>query len=115
MDWTATILAAGGAKSAMAFPLDGIDMMPICTGKEGTKDRTFYWRTSQRRNQKAIRDGNWKYLQDEKGEYLFDVSKDQAEKNDLKEKHKDVFDRLKMKFGEWEKTVLPPGESLLDK
>lgn len=115
MDWTATILAAGGAKSATAFPLDGIDMMPICTGKEGTKDRTFYWRTSQRRKQKAIRDGNWKYLQDEKGEYLFDVSKDQAEKNDLKEKHKDVFDRLKLKFGEWEKTVLPPGESLLDK
>ena len=111
MDWTATILSAGGAKAPIAFPLDGIDMLPICTGKAKVIDRTFYWKRFQANKQKAIRDGQWKYLQDEKGEYLFDLANDQPEKNDVKEKHKDIFDRLKKKYADWEKTLLQPDEN----
>ncbi len=108
MDWTATILQAGGAKADKAFPLDGIDLMPILTGKEKEVDRTLYWRIFQRRKQQAIRDGKWKYLRDEKGEYLFDLSVDQAEKNDLKLKEEKTFEMMKEKFDKWEKTVLKP-------
>jgi arylsulfatase A-like enzyme len=108
MDWTATILKAGGAKADKNFPLDGIDLMPILTGKENTIERTFYWRIYQRTKHKAIRDGKWKYLQDEKGEYLFDLSTDQVEKNDLKLKEQKRFNALKEKFDSWEKTVLQP-------
>ena len=32
--------------------------------------------------------GNWKYLQDEKGEYLFNLVADQEEKNELKQSRK---------------------------
>jgi arylsulfatase A-like enzyme len=67
MDWTATILSAAGAKAAINFPLDGIDLLPILTGRKKNIERTFYWRTFQRNKQKAIRAGVWKYLQDEKG------------------------------------------------
>lgn len=108
MDWTATILKAGGAKADKDFPLDGIDLMPILTGKKNSVDRTLYWRTFQRIKQEAIRDGKWKYLQDEKGEYLFDLSTDQQEKNDLKLKEEKRFKKMKEMFGEWEKTVLKP-------
>jgi arylsulfatase A-like enzyme len=108
MDWTATILNAGGAKADEAFPLDGIDLMPILTGKEKVIDRTLYWRTFQRTKHKAIRDGKWKYLQDEKGEYLFDLSTDQKEKNDLKLKENERFKVLKEKYDNWEKTMLRP-------
>jgi arylsulfatase A-like enzyme len=108
MDWTATIIKAGGAKPHRDFPLDGIDLMPILTGKKDNLDRTLYWRIAQRSKQKAIRDGNWKYLQDEKGEYLFNLSTDQAEKTDLKGKEEVIFNRLKKKYAEWEKTVLQP-------
>ena len=111
MDWTATILSAGGAKTPASFPLDGIDLMPIITGSKQPIDRTFYWKRFQGNKQKAMRDGNWKYLQDEKGEYLFDLVNDQAEKKDVKETHKDIFDRLKKKYQEWEKTLLQPDES----
>ena len=107
MDWTATILSAGGAKAHTDFPLDGIDLMPILTGKKNV-ERTIYWRTFQRAKQKAIRMGEWKYLQDAKGEYLFNLAADQAEKNDLKEKHQDIFNTLKKKYADWEKTMLPP-------
>ena len=108
MDWTATILKAGGAKADKDFPLDGIDLMPILTGKENTIDRTLYWRIFQRTKHKAIRDGKWKYLQDEKGEYLFDLSTDQQEKNDLKLKEQERFDKMKEKLDQWEKTILRP-------
>jgi arylsulfatase A-like enzyme len=108
MDWTATILAAAGAKSHPDFPLDGIDLMPVMTGKQKGTDRTFYWRNFQRNQQKAIRDGNWKYLQDKDGEYLFNMAADPGEKNDLKEKEPAIFERLKNKYADWEKSVLVP-------
>lgn len=108
MDWTATILALAKAKADPNFPLDGIDLMPFCTSEKNLATRTLYWRMFQRNQQKAIRDGNWKYLKDEKGEYLFDLVTDASEKNDLKEKEKKIFEQLKQKYGEWEKTVLEP-------
>jgi arylsulfatase A-like enzyme len=107
MDWSATILSAGGAKPHSNFPLDGIDLMPVVTQNK-IEERTIYWRTFQREKQKAIRIGKWKYLQDAKGEYLFDLDEDQMEKNDLKEKYPDVFTRLKKVYADWEKTVLEP-------
>lgn len=108
MDWTKTILSAGGAKAHKDHPLDGIDLMPVLTGKKKKIERTFYWRTIQRSKQKAIREGNWKYLQDEKGEYLFDLLSDPGEKNDMKAKKEVIFSRLKQKLADWEKTVLQP-------
>ena len=48
MDWTATILALAKAKADPAFPLDGIDLMRVCTGKKKILKRTFYWRVTQR-------------------------------------------------------------------
>jgi len=106
MDWTATILAAAGVTGSKQFPLDGINLMPICTGKAKLKDRTLYWRTIERSHHKAMRDGNWKYLQDEKGEYLFDLSVDPSEKNNLREKNLDTFEKLKTMYAAWEATVL---------
>lgn len=88
--------------------MDGIDLMPILTGKQKKVNRTLYWRTFQRGKYKAVRDGDWKYLPDEKGEYLFDLSVDQEEKNDLKTKQVKKFNRMKTKLNNWEKTVLPP-------
>jgi arylsulfatase A-like enzyme len=108
MDWTATILSAGGVKAQKDFPLDGIDLMPVLTAKENTVERTIYWRTFQRTRQKAIRMGEWKYLQDEKGEYLFNLVTDPAEKNDLKATQQTIFNRLKIEYSNWEKTVLQP-------
>jgi len=108
MDWTATILAVAGAKSDPVFPPDGINLLPVCTGKKKIFDRTFYWRLSQEKQQKAIRQGNWKYLQYEKGEFLYNLSNDPGEKIDLKEKYPAIFSQLKTKYSEWESAVLKP-------
>jgi len=109
MDWTVTILALAKAKSDKNFPMDGIDLMPVLTGKKSEVKRTLYWRIFQRRQHKAVLDGKWKWLRDEKGEeYLFDLSVDPSEKNNLKEKFPETFMQLKNKFSAWEKTVLAP-------
>ena len=109
MDWTATILGLAGARGDRDFPLDGIDLMPMLTGKKAEVQRTLYWRISQRRQNYAVRDGNWKWLRDEKGEeYLFDLSVDPSEKNNIKEKFPETFLKLKNKFNAWEKIVLAP-------
>jgi arylsulfatase A-like enzyme len=108
MDWTATILSAGGVKPQQDFPLDGIDLMPVLTAKEKNVERTIYWRTFQRIKQKAIRMGEWKYLQDEEGEYLFNLLDDPGEKKDLKATQPAIFKKLKTEYSTWEKTVLQP-------
>jgi arylsulfatase A-like enzyme len=108
MDWTTTILSAAGVKAHKDFPLDGINLMPIFTGKQKTAERTIYWRSFQRTRQKAVRTGPWKYLQDEKGEYLFNLEADPGEKNDLKTTQAVIFNRLKTQYAAWETTVLPP-------
>lgn len=109
MDWTATILGLAGATADENFPLDGINLMPMLTGKTAEVQRTLYWRISQRRQHYAVRDGNWKWLRDEKGdEFLFDLSADPSEINNLKEKFPETFLQVKSKFSAWEKTVLAP-------
>ena len=108
MDWTKTILSIAKIKPDPDFPLDGIDLMPILTGKKKEIQRTLYWRTFQRRKSAAIREGDWKYLQDDTGSYLFNLSADPGEKNDLKTEQESIFKRLKEKFIDWQKTVLQP-------
>jgi arylsulfatase A-like enzyme len=108
MDWSATILTLAGARVPKNIQLDGIDLMPVLTNKTKMIERTLYWRTFQRTQHKAMRMGDWKFLQDENGEYLFNLKSDQAEKNNLREQNPAVFSKLKEKYAAWEKSVLEP-------
>jgi arylsulfatase A-like enzyme len=104
MDWTATILAVTGTASSTAYPLDGEDVMPVCTGIRPLYDRTFFWRT---RTRAAARVGNWKYLDESGQEYLFDVSLDPGEKNDLRSAQAEVFEWVRGQYLAWNARVLP--------
>ena len=108
LDWTATILDLAKGKFSSQYPPDGISLLPFLTGERKQMPRTFYWRLFQRNQQKAMRDGDWKWLKDEKGEYLFNIVNDPGEKNNLKEIETAIFDRLKKKYEQWESTVLKP-------
>ena len=108
MDWTVTILALAGARQATDFPMDGENLLPFLTGKTKPFPRSFYWRVFQRNQQKALRNGDWKYLKDEKDEYLFDLQNDPTEKVNLREKQPERFSALKAQYSRWEETVLKP-------
>jgi arylsulfatase A-like enzyme len=108
MDLTATFLALAGTHAPAAAPSDGIDLMPALTGERGVVPRDLYWRIFQRRKQKAMRSRDWKYLQTEAGEFLYDLAADPGEKHDRKADHPAVFQQLKAKVAAWEHEVLTP-------
>jgi arylsulfatase A-like enzyme len=104
MDWTATLLAAGGASPAPGHPLDGEDLLPALAGARPRRARALFWRT---RRQGAARDAAWKYLDDEGTEHLFDLSADPGEKADLRRSRADVFERVRARYLAWNAEMLP--------
>ncbi len=108
MDWTATILAAAQASAAEAYPLDGIDLLPIIRRTQPEVDRTFFWRIGV---QHAVRKGKWKYYSDGTRPWLFDLSFDQRERADFSTKNPDMLEHLSAEFDEWDKLMLPHEEA----
>src|ERR1700704_1120355 len=105
MDWMPTLLAAAGTQPYAAYPADGHNLLPVLTGREQPHARKLYWRFKAG-GQRAIRDGDWKYLQIAGNEFLFDVVKDPRERANLRNRYKDVFDRLKSDWGGWNEAML---------
>jgi arylsulfatase A-like enzyme len=103
MDLTASILSATGTASAKGRDLDGIDVLPLLSGKQAPVERTFFWRIGRPgRQQKAVRKGKWKYVWDLNSELLFDLDSDMAERHDLAYQHRDVVLELRKLMTEWE-------------
>ncbi|WP_096087655.1 sulfatase-like hydrolase/transferase [Agaribacterium haliotis] len=81
MDLTATMLAAAGVNvDSGANELDGRSLLNQKLFQESAKNRALYWRW---RDKRAVRQGPWKYLSDNHNQFLFDVSKDPGERNNL--------------------------------
>ena len=109
MDLSATILAAAGVP--IPETMDGIDLLPILKGEQQPVERTFGWRVDRtRRKMKALRHGDWKYVQDDMVEMLFNLRDDIGEHHDLYYEHLDKVKELKAKLAEWEADVdaVPP-------
>jgi len=104
MDWTATFLAAAGARAHRDYPLDGVDLLPFLRGGRQTFERTLFWRHDV---QRAARSGRWKYLHDGTNEYLFDLASDEREQADFRHSHAADFERLRAAYAAWDKGVLP--------
>ena len=74
MDWSATMLDAAGVAPHPEYPLDGISLLPLLRDAGHRFPRPLYWRMKHR-DQRALRDGDWKYLQVDGHDYLFDLSR----------------------------------------
>jgi arylsulfatase A-like enzyme len=106
IDWMPTLLAAAGTAPDAAYFADGEDLGPVVTGRAAPHPRKLYWRYHSE-SQRAIRDGNWKYLRIAGNEFLFDVVRDPRERANLKDRERDVFDRLKRDWEAWNESMLP--------
>jgi arylsulfatase A-like enzyme len=104
LDWTATILGVTGSAPDPAYPLDGEDLLPVCKAERAAYDRALFWRTAERA---AARVGNWKYLADKDGEYLFDLSVDPGEKDNRRGKRPETFEEIKQQYVAWNARMLP--------
>lgn len=106
MDFVPTFIAAAGGSLKSPMLLDGVNLLPILTGRMPPTDREFYWRYKFA-DQAAVRIGEWKYLKIGGSEYLFNIVEDQHERANLREIFPEKFQSMKQKFFEWNKLMLP--------
>jgi arylsulfatase A-like enzyme len=106
MDWLPTLLAAAGASPDPEFPPDGIDLLPTLTAGASSIERKLFWRYKANA-QRAGREGDYKYLKILNNTFLFNVVEDPMERANLKQRHRDIYDRLEAEWFAWNATMLP--------
>jgi arylsulfatase A-like enzyme len=106
MDWLPTLLAAAGVSSDPPFLPDGINLLPMLKQNAAPVERKLFWRYKANA-QRAARDGDYKYLKILDNTFLFNVVEDPMERANLKERRKDVYDRITAEWYEWNATMLP--------
>ena len=89
--------------------LDGVNLIPYLSGQvQGAPHDALYWRFW---NQSAVRSGQWKYIQaGNAAKYLFDLSTDAPEKQNVIAEHPDVARALAAKLSSWTSGLKPPGD-----
>jgi arylsulfatase A-like enzyme len=109
-DLTASMARMAGVTSPR--PFDGVDILRHVAAGEPPPARDLFWR--QRRGDRTwrgVRSGMLKFVSDTRGgaveEFLFDLSIDDAEKNNLIASRPDDARRLKSALVQWEQVVKP--------
>lgn len=97
-----TALKACGTAAPEGVMLDGFDMAPVLRGDTSSPRTEMFWR---RRDDKAARVGNWKWVESEKGGGLFDLSEDIGEKHDMSASNPEMLATVKERFAAWEKEM----------
>lgn len=98
-DFTASIARIAGVTPSADKPLEGIDIVEHVAEEKKDFERTLYCRKPRGDTVwKGIRHGSRKYIGDKRGdtyrEYLFDLTSDLGEENDLKDARPGDFAQL---------------------
>jgi len=106
MDWSATMLAAAGAAADPAYPFDGVSLLPVLDDPAHRFPRPLFWRMNHR-GQRALRDGDWKYLRVDGHDYLFDLSADERERANLGKRDPVRLAAMRAAWEAWNETMPP--------
>lgn len=105
MDWLPTLLTAAGSAPDPAYPTDGMNLLPQLQGAAPVA-RKLYWRYKSN-HQRALRDGDYKFLKILDNTYLFNVVEDPLERANLKALKPDIYRRLVDEWQVWNRDMLP--------
>ena len=106
MDWLPTLLAAAGTAPRADYPSDGVNLLPQILGRAPVVERQLFWRYKSLA-QRAVREGDWKYLQVNGNEFLFNLAQDQRERANLAEREPERLARLRADWLAWNAQMLP--------
>ncbi|HEY3046309.1 MAG TPA: sulfatase-like hydrolase/transferase [Polaromonas sp.] len=106
MDWSATMLDAAGVPAAPDYPLDGVSLLPVLRDVGHRFHRPLHWRMNHR-GQRALRDGDWKYLQVDGNEYLFNLPADERERANHARLEPERLDAMRAAWLAWQASVPP--------
>ncbi len=111
MDWSATLLDAAGVLDGSAgvspdpdYPLDGLSLLPVLQATGSEFPRPLYWRMNHR-GQRALRDGDWKYLRVDGHDYLFNIPADERERANLAAREPARLAQLRAAWEAWNDTM----------
>ncbi|MGE3862441.1 MAG: sulfatase [Burkholderiaceae bacterium] len=104
MDWSTTLLDVAGVAADPAHPPDGVSLQPVLRDPTRTFARPMYWRMNHR-GQRALRDGDWKYLMVDGHEYLFDLSADERERANRARRDPQRLARMRDAWQAWNATM----------
>jgi arylsulfatase A-like enzyme len=109
MDWSATMLEAAGVAADPAHPLDGVSLLPVLRQPAQAFRRPLHWRMKHR-DQRALRDGDWKYLRVDGIDYLFNIAADERERANRAPREPERLAALRQAWEHWNETMpaIPP-------
>jgi arylsulfatase A-like enzyme len=106
LDLFPTAVALAGGKLPVDRAYDGVDLLPYLTGKKKTAPHeVLCWRNGENA---AVRKGNWKLFKGGDRYWLFDLSKDIGEQQNVADKYPAVVAQLKKELAAWEARMKPP-------
>ena len=106
MDWSATVLDAAGVAAHPGYPLDGMSLMPVLRETGHAFERPLHWRMNHR-GQRALRQGDWKYLRVDGHDYLFNLPADERERANLARREPARLAALRHAWEAWNGTMPP--------
>ncbi|MDI3381583.1 sulfatase [Xenophilus aerolatus] len=104
MDWSATTLDAAGVAAHPDYPLDGVSLLPVLRDAGHSFERPLHWRMNHR-SQRALREGDWKYLRIDGNDYLFNIPGDERERANLGKKDPERMERMRQAWEDWNATM----------
>ena len=106
LDILPTAAAMAQARIPEDRPMDGVNLLPILTGKERDLPREYlFWRVGQ---DGACRHGAWKLVVQGNKEEMYNLEADPGEEEDLIGKVPDIHERLRAAYDEWQGHMMPP-------
>jgi arylsulfatase A-like enzyme len=100
MDWSATLLDVGGGAPDAAFALDGVSLRAVLQDPRYRFERRLFWRMKHRQ-QRALRDGPWKYLRVDGHDYLFNLDNDARERANLAQREPARLAQMRDQWLQW--------------
>ncbi len=97
-----TLLNLAGVDPPEGVVLDGFDMLPVLAEGKPSPRNDMFWK---RQGKEAARVGQWKWIRNELGTFLFDLSKDLREKDNLIDKMPEKAAEMEARFAAWLKTM----------
>jgi len=111
MDWSATMLDIAGVAAHPEHPLDGVSLAGVLRDPSRRFDRPMFWRMNHR-GQRALRDGDWKYLRVDNNDYLFNLPCDARERANKAGREPQRLQALRERWEAWNATMPAiPGEA----
>jgi arylsulfatase A len=114
MDLMPSLLRLAGVDSLQTIgPLDGSDISPHWFNKQAiNQQRPLYWHFPHYTNQgsrpaSAVRKGDWKFVRswEDGQEELFQLNVDQAESNNVIDRHPDIASSMRKRLDDWLRSV----------